>query len=395
MNDQADAPKAEEATGDRRRPDRVTAYQRWMREQEIPIHGGFGIFDARDVERRSWGMTGTTAAFVDLIGMEGFSGIQIHEIPPGGTTKPIRHIYQELICILEGIGATQIWTDASEDRKHSFEWSQFSMFSPPINSWYRLFNGGSEPVIYMAVNDAPMIMDLFHNYEFIFNNPFSFDDRYSPDDADYFEHDQRYMKGATMVWETNLINNVAEALVDAQEMKGAGVKITIFDMCANSFAGHLTEWPVGLYHKAHHHQGGAILLILQAEGYSLMWPQEVGVRPYQNNFADEVVRVDWGPFSIFSPPTKWFHQHMNTSRQIARQLAFRPGGSAINPTGFRRSGSRMVKGVSGVFVSYREGGTLIEYEDEDPQIKIDFEKDLEAAGMASEMPAFEYNKDVR
>jgi len=385
----------EESAGAGRRPTRVTAYQKWMREQAIPIHGGYGVFDARTVERRPWSLSGTAAAFVDLIGMEGFSGIQIHEIAPGGTTKPMKHIYQELICVLEGNGSTQIWVDGKEDCKHSFEWGQFSMFSPPINTWYRLFNGGNEPVIYMAVNDAPMIMDLFHNHDFIFNNPYRFDDRFDTEDPDYFRQDERYLEGARMVWETNLINNVAEALVDAQEMKGVGVKLTIFDMVGNSFAGHLTEWPVGLYHKAHHHQGGAILLILQAEGYSLMWPQEVGVRPYQNGFSDQVVRVDWGPFSVFSPPTKWFHQHMNTSGDIARQLAFRPGGSTKNPTGFRRSGSRRIDGVPGVFVSYRLGGTLIEYEDEDPQIKIDFEKELEKSGVKSEMPNFEYNTDVR
>jgi mannose-6-phosphate isomerase-like protein (cupin superfamily) len=392
MSDEDSAAKPAENP---RRSNRVTAYQRWMKEQDIPIHGGYGIFDARTVERRLWDMTGTDAAFVDLVGMEGFSGIQIIEIPPGGTTKPIKHIYQELICILEGNGATQIWTDASEDKKHTFEWGQFSMFSPPINTWYRLFNGGNEPVIYIAVNDCPMMMDLFHNNDFIFNNPYQFSERFSPEDEDYFQLDKRYMEGAGMVWETNLINNVAEALVDAQEMKGAGVKITIFDMCANSFAGHLTEWPVGLYHKAHHHQGGAILLILQATGYSLMWPQEVGVRPYQNGFDDEIVWVDWGPFSIFSPPTKWFHQHMNTSNEIARQLAFRPGGSSKNPTGFRRSGSRMVNGIPGVYVSYREGGTLIEYEDEDPRIMVDFDKELEKNGIKSEMPTFDYNNDVR
>ena len=54
-----------------------------------------------------------------------------------------------------------------------------------------------------------------------------------------------------------------------------------------------------------------------------------------------------------------------------------------------------MNGKLGVYVSYREGGTLIEYEDEDPQIKIDFEKKLAEAGVQSKMPAFNYNSDVR
>jgi mannose-6-phosphate isomerase-like protein (cupin superfamily) len=369
-----------------------TAYQRWMKEQDIPIHTGYGVHDARIAERRPWSMTGTPAAFVDLMGMEGFSGIQLVEIPPGGATRPQKHLYQQLICVLEGHGATEVWADGAEERKSSFEWGKFSMFSPPLNSWYRLYNVGSEPVVYIAVNDAPMIMDLFHNHDFIFNNPYRFADRFDGDSA-YFDRDERYVEGANMIWETNLIDNVAEALVDAQERKGAGVKITIFDMAANSFAGHLTEWAVGRYHKAHHHQGGAILLILRSEGYSLMWPQEIGVKPYRNGFEDQIVRVDWGPYSIFSPPTKWFHQHFNTGTETARQLAFRPGGSSKNPTGFRRSGSRVVNGVQGVYVSYRQGGTLIEYEDEDPRIKLDYDQELKRVGVGSKMPEFQYRGD--
>jgi hypothetical protein len=374
---------------------RVTAYQKFMKEQEIPIHGGYGVRDAREAARKPWSFTGTPAAFIDLIGMEGFSGMQVVEIPPGGATIPRKHLFQQLICVLEGRGAAEVWVDGDEGRKSTFEWGPHSLFSPPLNCTYRLFNAGRDPVIYLAVNDAPMIMDLFHNNDFVFNNPYRFTDRFNSDDSQYFERDQRFRQDTSMIWETNLIDDVAEALVDDEERKGAGVKITIFDMAQNSFAGHLTEWPVGRYHKGHHHQGGAILLILRASGYSLMWPQEIGVRPYKNGFEDQVVHFEWGPYSVFSPPTKWFHQHMNTSDETARQLAFRPGGSARNPTGFRRSGSRVVDGVAGVYVSYRKGGTLIEYEDEDPRISVDFHKALSETGIQSKMPKWTYRDDVR
>ena len=369
------------------------AYQRWIAEQGIPIHRGYGVYDVRVVERRPWSLTGTPAAFIDLEGMEGFSGMQVVEIPPGGATTVQKHLYQQLICVLEGHGAAEVWLDDPAARKMTFEWGEFSLFSPPLNASYRLYNTGNTPVIYLAVNDSPMVMDLFHNLDFVFNNPYRFTDRFDQE-SDYFTREERVADGSEMIWQTNFIDNVSEALVDAQELKGAGVKITIFDMAANSFGGHLTEWPVGKYHKAHHHQGGAILLIARSNGYSIMWPQELGVRPYQNHFEDQVVRVDWTKYSVISPGTKWFHQHMNTGPETARQLAFRPGGSAQNPTGFRRSGWRIVKGVPGVYVSYREGGTLIEYEDEDPQIKIDYEASLKKAGIATQMPDFAYNADV-
>lgn len=373
----------------------VPAYRRWMAEQGIPIHRGYGVYDVRAAERHPWSLTGTPAAFIDLEGMEGFSGMQVVEILPGGATLPQKHLYQQLMCVVAGHGAAEVWLDDPAARKASFEWGEFSLFSPPLNASYRLYNTGNAPVIYLAVNDCPMVMDLFHNLDFVFRNPYRFADRFDLDDGAYFTREQRRRDGSSVIWETNFIDNVNEALVDAQELKGAGVKITIFDMAGNSLAGHLTEWPVGRYHKAHHHQGGAILLIVRSSGYSLMWPQELGVRPYQNRFADQVVRVDWGPYSVISPGTKWFHQHFNTGAETARQLAFRPGGSSVNPTGFRRSGSRTVGGVSGVYVSYRKGGTLIEYEDEDPRIRIDYEASLKKNGIASQMPPFTYNTDVR
>jgi mannose-6-phosphate isomerase-like protein (cupin superfamily) len=372
---------------------KTTAYQKWMEAQGIPLHGGHIVFDARNVERKPWNMTGTPAALIDLIGMEGFTGMQVVEIPPGGAIKPQKHLYQQLICILEGHGTTEVWRDDQPDRKSTFEWGPFSLFSPPLNTSYRLYNVGSTPVIYLAVNDSPMVIDLYHDLDFVFNNPYVFTSRYDGGDGEYFTREERIFRSSSMVWKTNFIDNVQEALVDAQEAKGAGVKITVFDMADNSLAGHLTEWPVGRYHKSHHHSGGAILLIARSVGYSTMWPQELGTRPYKNNFEDQIVTVDWGPYSVFSPPTKWFHQHFNTGNETARQLAFRPGGSSENPTGFRRSGNRSVNGIPGVYVSYRKGGTLIEYEDEDPFIKPDYEERLKAVGIESKMPAFTYNPD--
>jgi len=44
----------------------------------------------------------------------------------------------------------------------------------------------------------------------------------------------------------------------------------------------------------------------------------------------------------------------------------------------------------GVRTSIRDGGTLIEYEDEDPQIQNDFDAELKKTGVSMEMPQFNY-----
>jgi hypothetical protein len=43
-------------------------------------------------------------------------------------------------------------------------------------------------------------------------------------------------------------------------------------------------------------------------------------------------------------------------------------------------------------LSSREGGTLIEDEEEDPQIRQDFEEALRQNGLESQMPPVEYRK---
>jgi len=143
---------------------------------------------------------------------------------------------------------------------------------------------------------------------------------------------------------------------------------------------------VGRYHKAHFHQGGAILLILRSQGYTLMWPQEAGLRPYKNGNGAKVVRVDWREGSVFSPPSGWFHQHFNTGKEQARQLAFRYSGQS----GKYLLGCWRAINKEGVRTTVREGGTLIDYEDEDPQLRIDFEAAIAKLGVPSAMPHFDY-----
>jgi hypothetical protein len=143
--------------------------------------------------------------------------------------------------------------------------------------------------------------------------------------------------------------------------------------------GHLAEWPVGRYHKAHYHGGGAVLVILRSEGYSLMWPNDLGTRPYENGHQDQVVRVDWEPGSVFSPPTNWFHQHFNTGTEPAFQLALRCGSEKF-PLGIRVGAIR-----AGVYTSVKKGGTLIEYEHEDPAIRQTYEEELAKKGIVPKM----------
>lgn len=361
------------------RPRGRTYYERFMEKEGVPIVDGYGITDVRNVSLKSWKRLGCDGAYLQLRGLEGITGVSVGKLGAGSSTHPERHLYEKIFYIVQGEGVAEI---QQRDRvPQNFQWRAGSLFSPPMNTLHRLINYGEEPALFLAVTTAPMALDHYHNEEFIFNSDFSFTDRYDGE-QNYFEPgDERYLatNNRQWIWDTNFIADASKAQIDAQEQKGAGVAITQFEIANNTLIGHLAEWPVGRYHKAHFHGGGAVLVILRSEGYSLMWPNHLGTRPYQNGFGDQVVRIDWVPGSVFSPPTNWFHQHFNTGAEPALQLALRCGSQKF-PLGVRVAAIR-----AGVYTSVRQGGTLIEYEDEDPAIRTTYEDRLTRKGITLDM----------
>jgi hypothetical protein len=224
-------------------------------------------------------------------------------------------------------------------------------------------------------------MDIFHNTDMVFSNDYVFTDRYQSEE-NYFAVGKRVDRGGPRcwVWNTNLIPDVRTAPIDPQERKGAGVQVTIFEMAENALVGHLAEWPVGRYHKAHYHGGGAVLLILKSKGYTLMWPRDLGIHPFTDGHEEQVVRVNWQVGSVYSPPTAWFHQHHNTGPVPARQLAIRYGSIQY------RVGIWEAFQGTGALETLQDGGTIIDYSDEDPKIRALYEEAVRREGILSQMP---------
>ena len=366
-------------------PTRVeTTYEAWLRQQEIPVVTGYAVENVASLEIGPWPRLNGLGAAVQLVGMEGLTGVYVAEIPPGGALSPERHLYDELIYVVSGLGATQVWSGTSEvpaEDSHFFEWQKGSLFAPPLNTWHQFSNGsGIEPARLLAVTSAPIVMDLFHNVDFVFNCDYEFTDRYDGR-SDYFvATEQRELLGKVWMWETNFIADVHTAVLDAQEARGPGAHVTLYQMSDNVLVGHMAEWPVGRYNKAHHHAGGQILHILRSHGYTLMWPQVAGIQPYQSGNSQRVIRINWQEGSLLSPPSGWFHQHFNTGPVPARQLALRYGSKKYG-VGFKDLLDR-----EGVLVSVKDGGTQIEYEDEDPEIRRQYREELADMGVEQRMP---------
>lgn len=347
-----------------------STYEQWIDDQGVPIVRAYGVEDVLELPRGRWERLDGRGTIIKLEGMEGETGMYVAEISPGGVLKPEKHLYEEIFYVLRGRGSGEVWSPGSQS-KALFEWQEGSMFAMPLNAWHQFANGsGSEPAILLAYTDAPIVLDLFHDPRLIFESDYVADDRFGGQ-ADYFSgegtrHASEVEEG-TWLWHTNFVPNVFTAILDEHERKGVSTTHLQYEFGEGILVTHISEWPTGLYHKAHYHGAGAVLLTLRGVGYTLVWPNEMGIRPYETGNADQVVRVNCRPGSVVSPPSGWFHQHFNTGPDSVRHLAFRMG--------THRYGVEFhdIRRREGVLISVKEGGTMIEYADEDPEIRRQFE----------------------
>src|SRR5437588_6273210 len=92
-----------------RRSAAKTGYELWLDREAIPVSEGYGIADVTQIPRETWRRTGGKGAYIQMEGMQGVTGMYVAEIPPGGFLNPERHLYQEVMYVLRGRGATEVW----------------------------------------------------------------------------------------------------------------------------------------------------------------------------------------------------------------------------------------------------------------------------------------------
>lgn len=334
-------------------------YQVWIEREGLTTVEGLYIPDLKTVELGDWARRGCRAAIATLQGSEGVNDAHIIEISPGGEVAPERHLYEELVYVVSGAGSTSVWNGQGD--RTTFEWHEGSLFSVPLNTYSQHFNAsGREPARFYSVTSAPLMMRLLHNLDFIYHCDYDFTDRFGAGNDDFSGAGTAYRR---RLWETKFIADVAAVELKSWRERGAGGSNVMLEIADSTMCGHISEFPVGTYKKAHRHNAGAHVIIINGTGFSLLWAE-----------GDPIQQVKWQAGSIVVPPDRWFHQHFNTGTTPARYLAL-------------RWGSRKYP----LFKEYKidrpttQGGDQIEYYDEDPSVREMFEKELTANGGVSRM----------
>lgn len=341
-------------------------YREFQRAEDVPIHTGHHIDDVRTVAVDDWERTGGRGAFINLEGMEGFCDIQVVEIPPTERLNAQRHLHEALVFVVQGSGLTTIGSAGEET---TFEWSDGAHFFLPQNVEYRHVSTDEDgPTRLLSITPLPLYYTLHKEHEAIWDV-----DCY--DKWSLIEEEGFYRSSATLeqggagdgrvYWVSNFIPDITRFdKLEAWPERGGGGRSVHFPFRETAMYTHISEFQKGRYKKAHRHLSGANVMVLSGEGYSYLWKDEF----------DDGMRIDWTPYTLFTPPTMWYHQHFNTSTEYARYVAFH---GPLQGTGLVGSGNDLITALN--------PDNQIEYEDEDPRVRREFQRELDENGIENRM----------
>ena len=364
----------------------LTPFERWVGSEGLKVITKHTVYDLATEPLEPWERTGCDAALLDMtqapsdkawINNQGTIRY-IVEIPPGGTFKAERHMYEEIFYVVKGRGATVVWYEGSP--KLTFEWREQSAFAIPLNTWHEIYNGsGTETVRLYAATNMPTPFNLYGSPEFVFNCANTFPDRFDPHDELYFTG--RSTRLGDRLSASNFIPSVLAMTLDDYNHRGPGTNMYVL-MAGGRFVAHVSEFPVGSYKKGHGFAGtGATTggvsrtglqsensyLFLSGEGYDLQW--KTGEKPGPEV---EFTRYDFKKNSLMTNGHGG-HQHFNASAEPARYLVLRYGNPFFGAPGTPKARAP------------HEDTGQIDFEDEDPRIRALFEEECAKRGVTCEM----------
>ena len=339
-----------------------SSYQDFVKQEGAPMYEGSALEDLASLELADWERRGGKVAYTRL-GDQEIHSLQIIEIPPGGQLKPEHHMYDAIMYVMRGRGATTIWQEG--EPKHTVEWQEGSLLAVPLNAWHEEFNGsGTEPAKILFGTNMAQAINQYHNLDFIFNCPYAFTDRYSYHMPQFFDDEGKHW--GLRIYETNFIPDIRRFNLDPYPERGNRTAIMRISMANTSLGMHIMSVSEGTYATAHRHQAGAHVIVVEGDGYELLY------MPGEEKNRRKVIAK---PYAVVAPKLNEFHHHFNAGRGEYKMLAFRGGGvrygtgSAYDPAATAQSKDR------------HAWTYMIPFEEEDPAIREEYYAELRAKGI--------------
>ena len=359
------APKVVPAQEASAPPAAPNVYNRWVESLGIPLYRAYGLEDPSTIPLGWWDERQCNASVVQLVGQENLTEVRVIEIPPGKTTAPFRMGLDEIVLVQDGRGLSTVWAEG-EDKK-TFEWSSGSLFMLPANHVSQLGNAqGDRPARLFLFNYLPLALLVAGSPDVFFDSTHADTSRLYGDGASYaaakpVQRSDTGPRPGGFDWHGNFFPDLKVwDKLENQGYRGGGMSVTL-NFPHSPIHTHMAMFPPGTYKKAHRHRPGVVLIVLDGEGYSLMWPER----------GADLLMARWRSGSVVVPPSLWWHQHFNAGSKPARYLALHAAGLP---------GVETATGVESIVRNQ------IEFPDEDPQIRALFQEEVAKRGRRSLMP---------
>ena len=367
----------------------ILPYEDHMAAQRIPINRGIGISDAREAKLEPWERLGVDGAFYALEGASNTLEVAVIQVNPGKGSIPEKHLFEKVYYVVSGYGSTEVWQGDGEPVSR-FEWREGSFFTIPRNRTHRLISASSSGARLIVAGNAARIINAFGDEDFIFDNDY----RFTAGDAaegKKFEPSLDFLTSPNhrAMWRTLFVPDVGKTPLAKDGQRAPGSHRVEFEFPGSRMFVFMNEYPTGRYSRAHYHPSGAVLLCVAGEGYTLNWPRELGKTPWLDGNGDQVQRLDYRPggFVAAAPGGgDWFHQHFGIGKEPLRLLAVSSWAHEELVDGGRpdRENISLNRPIT-------EGGHAIAYHEEDPFVRMTFERGLAKNGLESTMPRAAYD----
>ena len=224
-------------------------YVAWTEKEGVPVTEDFGV-DLLKCPTAHWARFGVEGGIVNLKGRGDFVSIFVLDLKPGAQTSPQKHLYEEVVYVLSGHGSTTVETERRPQAlvRMGAEEPVRASAQRPLPAFQRqrprACAHSPPPTIFC------MMLNLFHNEEFVFDNAYEFPERQGSQKSFSGEGDFIPVRPGRNMWETNFVPDLAAFELKEWEARGAGGSNMMFVLADGTMHAHISQMPVGTYKKA-------------------------------------------------------------------------------------------------------------------------------------------------